>query len=59
MGEKGSKDKSQKEDRKKPKHTIKEKRKIKEEKRRTNTPPHQVGISAQAHTGRGAIGNWL
>jgi hypothetical protein len=34
MGDKGSKDKGQKEDRKKPKLTIKEKRKVKEEKKK-------------------------
>ncbi len=35
MGDKGSKDKGQKEDRKKPKLTIKEKRKAKEEKKKS------------------------
>jgi hypothetical protein len=37
MGDKGSKDKSGREDRKKAKHTLKEKRKIKNEKKQNAT----------------------
>jgi hypothetical protein len=33
MGDKGSRDKAGREDRKKPKHTLKEKRKLKHEKK--------------------------
>jgi ribosomal protein S30 len=38
MGDKGSKDKGGKEDRKKPKLTIKEKRKLKHEKKESKLP---------------------
>jgi hypothetical protein len=37
MGDKGSKDKAKREDRKKPKMTQKEKKKLKIEKKKTNT----------------------
>jgi hypothetical protein len=37
MGDKGSKDKGNREDRKKAKHTLKEKRKIKNEKKQNAT----------------------
>lgn len=37
MADKGSKDKGNKEQRKKPKHTIKEKRKLKKQKGQTNS----------------------
>ncbi len=37
MGEKGSKDKAKREDRKKPKLTQKERKKLKIEKKKTNT----------------------